>query len=177
MRYLLVTLMFILSSCSGSSQKEDTSLKDCQSEVKALENALEISEATNTSLKNAIKTQQANQDRNIEQLCSEGRAKVERIWSEATDTVSAKDWSVSACQPGVQVKMGVIDSKRKITSLQIKQDEVFKATRPFGWDSEIDRWHVLKPDLILEVEGCGTSTCEVTCHILIDIYQELPSCL
>ena len=169
---LLLTL-----SCGDQEEALKSDLKTCEQKKVETEDALKIVESTNASLREDIIKERDAYDKTIAQVCLEGVQKTESVWETATHNVGTKSWGVLSCTPNHTVKMGVIDTKRKITALQIKKaDGSFMASRPFSWESEVDKWHVIAPDLLLEIPACVSSSCEVICHHRVVKISKLPSC-
>lgn len=177
MRKFLVIVLFFAMSCGAQEEILKKDLQTCQQKHQETEDALSLSTATNASLRQDITEVENAYDTMVSQICKEGLEKTESAWEKSSVTAGTRAWEVLHCTPNHTVKMGVIDTKRKITALQIKKaDGTFMASRPFSWTSEVDKWHVIAPDLLLEVVSCAASSCEVVCHSRSVKIAPLPSC-
>lgn len=175
-KYIVVLVAFLFG-CT-TPETPDNRLPECEKNLTLSEDALKLAEATNASLRKTIEQNEESHAASLNALCKEGLAKVEVIWETSPVVADAKAHTALPCSLNHTVKMGVIDTKRKITALQIKHaDGSFSASRPFSWTSEVDRWHVLTPKVLLEVKSCGASTCELVCHAQVEKVAPLPSCI
>jgi hypothetical protein len=113
----------------------------------------------------------------ITKICLEGGARP--LWVKKSAPLSAghKTWVKIPCDDTLLVRMGNIDTRRSITSVQVMLgDKSLLAGRPFGWASQVDRWLRVRDDLWLEVTGCEGSQCHLECHSHTPVIKQLDAC-